>query len=458
MEQEMQYYLSPNFRKIENGNNAYIYDSILGNGFVVNKDSLRVLELLNQERDISQLTLEYDVLNLESFLSKIKEKKFLIPKGKFPPIYRYSVPNEKVFSGALIQHLRLNVTEACNLDCTYCYEKETNIFTKRRTMRWQVAQRSIDEFFRLIGIHKHKKISIRFFGGEPLLNWPIVERSMNYIAAMDLPDVKISFIINTNGTLFNDDIARTIHEHKVHISLSVDGVGDHHDKFRKFKSGQGTFNIIDKNIDLLIKNKCNFGCAVVLSDQNYPHLKELVNYIMQKKEQTGYDFSVNFSPLCRTERKNLDTIEPEKKIEYLIDAIKYARENQIHSFGGLTHFPINKILYGVGGVYCGGMGMELSVNPNGEVYPCSGLDMKLGTIDDFNAILKSPEYLQLTKRRAGNLPKCKGCDIEGFCAGGCAADTLLTSGDIFGQCIDCEFQKGAFKALVREYLLDEIPA
>lgn len=454
MEQNTQFYLSPNFRKVEKGNKAYIYDTLAGNGIVANKDSLKVLELLDHGKDLEQLKLEFDIANLKSFIENMTKRKFLIPKGKSPPVYRHNVSEEKAVSGELIKHLRLNVTEACNLDCTYCYEKVTNIFLKRRKMSWEIARKSLDAFFDLIITHKHDNISIRFFGGEPLLNWTIVEKSLNYVAAMDLSGIKVQYLLNTNGTLFNDDIARTIHEHKVRVSLSLDGVGDHHDKFRKFKSGKGSFDIIDKNIDMLIKNKCSFGCAVVLSDQNYPHLIELIDYIIQKKVQTGYNFSVNFSPLCRTERDGLDSVEPSKKIDYLIEAIKHARDNQVHSFGGLTHFPLNKIIYGVGGVYCGGMGMELSVNPNGEVYPCSGLDIKLGTIDKFKSILTSPAYRQLTQRRAGNLPNCRGCDIEGFCAGGCAADTMLTSGDLFGKCIDCEFQVGAFKALIREYLLN----
>jgi radical SAM protein with 4Fe4S-binding SPASM domain len=54
---------------------------------------------------------------------------------------------------------------------------------------------------------------------------------------------------------------------------------------------------------------------------------------------------------------------------------------------------------------------------------------------------------------AGNIPACRGCEIEAFCAGGCAADAFTGTGDIFHAAGNCEIEKSIFKALVRNELL-----
>ena len=120
---------------------------------------------------------------------------------------------------------------------------------------------------------------------------------------------------------------------------------------------------------------------------------------------------------------------------------------------GMLMFPLNSLL-GLKnvGAYCNAVsGEEICIYPNGEVYPCGALKTKMGSIDNFTAIFRSKEYSNLVKRVTGNIPECKGCDIESFCAGGCAADAVIGN-NIFAPTKNCRFEQLFFKSFAIEYL------
>ena len=147
-------------------------------------------------------------------------------------------------------------------------------------------------------------------------------------------------------------------------------------------------------------------------------------------------------------------------------------KKKLQSFGGLTHFVFEKLLHNYIGTYCGGSGSEFSISPAGDIFPCSGLDVNLGTIESFDEIFQSETYKNLCKRKSGNIVRCKDCEIECFCSGGCVADVVSkadqSKGYFDGYTEDklecqpensthpyCEQQKKLFHKLVNYYLLSQ---
>lgn len=448
--------ISPHLQIIENNAKALVYDSISGHKLIVNNDSLTVIKMLMQGKTTSEILAEYDAPGLKDLIEALIKNQLIFTQPQTEAYAFKNIPRDHLInSGSLLQHLRLNVTESCNLDCTYCYEKESKVFTRRRTMSWEIARKGIDLFLQTTKKHSHKSISIRFFGGEPLLNWPLVSKCINYIRELQADAPKIKFTLNTNGTLLTDEIIKLLAGNNVYIALSLDGVEKENDKFRKFKGGKGIFTVLDQKIRLLCQYKARFGISVVFYDQNLPHLIKLIDYIKNKQDELKYNFNINLSPLARIDRQDMDNLKAQDKVSYFIQTIKYAKQQDVHCFGGLSHFPFNKLLSGVQGTFCGGAGAEFSIDPDGNIFPCSGLDMKLGHLDTFTQIFSSSVYNKIAARRTGNLPHCQGCQIEGFCSGGCLADVQYASGDIYGICRDCEFQRELFKELVKEYILPD---
>jgi uncharacterized protein len=97
-----------------------------------------------------------------------------------------------------------------------------------------------------------KRIALGFYGGEPLLNFPIIRESVR--RAKDLfKDKPPQITLTTNGTLINPEIARFLAENQVDVKVSIDGPEDVHDRYRKNTDGEGTYKNAVKGLYTLYK-------------------------------------------------------------------------------------------------------------------------------------------------------------------------------------------------------------
>ena len=423
--------------------------------------------MLKSGDTLEKIQQEVEGEQLQEFLDNLINKGFIVDEEEMLPAH--IIPDENyIKEGRMLQHLRLNVTEACNLRCSYCYERVSDVWNQRRVMSWEVAKKAIDQFLFYIKKNEKERISVRFFGGEPLLNWDLIEKSMDYIKSNLPEDIQVNYIINTNGTLIDDSRAEFLEKNNISVSLSVDGVKDIHDKFRVYPNGTGSFDIVDRKMNHLIAHRCRFNLSVVCTEETLKRLPDFIDYISEKQKKCDYHIPVCFNFVQITDDEG--QLSDDNKIDLLIEALKYADQNGVQSFGGLTHFVFEKLLHGYIGTFCGGSGSEFSVSPSGEIFPCSGLDIKLGNVDSFDEIFKSKTYINLCKRKSGNIARCKDCEIECFCSGGCIADVVSKANQTDGNFDEyvenqdiqqkekgsypyCELQKKLFHKLVKYYLL-----
>lgn len=150
------------------------------------------------------------------------------------------VPPEKL-------RITLNTANACNMNCGYCYANGGVYHSKESLMSMDVALRTVD----LFSEHFGEIGSIKFIGGEPLLNEDVVCGVCDYVKEKVLqgklpymPD----FIIATNGTILNERLLRYTNEYHWRVGLSFDGPEDIHDIVRTFRNGSSTTEVIKKNI------------------------------------------------------------------------------------------------------------------------------------------------------------------------------------------------------------------
>lgn len=417
----MAYYLSKHLQEIATDHGTLLYHSKNGNNLVIHEGAVEVYHMLKAGDPLEKIRQEVEGDQLQEFLEHLIHKHFLVEGQEPAPACK--IPDEKyIKEGKMLEHLRLNVTENCNLRCSYCYERVSDVWNQKRVMDWDVAKKAIDSFLITIQRNQKKKVSVRFFGGEPLLNWNLIEKAMDYIKDHLSDDIQVNYIINTNGTLIDDLRAKFLAEHSISVSLSVDGVREIHDKFRIYPNGTGSFDMVDQNMNHLIRHKCKFNLSVVCTEQTLTRLTDFIDYISEKQKESNYPIPVCFNFVQITEDES--KMSEEEKIHSLIKALKYADEKKVQSFGGLSHFVFEKLLHNSIGSYCGGSGSEFSVAPSGDIFPCSGLDIKLGNVDSFEKIFQSEIYKNLCQRKSGNIIQCKDCEIECFCSGGCIADVV----------------------------------
>lgn len=455
-QQERKLYVSNYFRHIIKNQKVFLYNSFTGDWLKTNIESLKIIEHIKEKNSISQFTNRKDYEQISKLISALVNKRIISydnAEDSYKNFSEKDLLNNEVRHGAHIRNLRLNVTEQCNMDCDYCFEKVSNIYTKRRTMNDEIMKISIKNFLDIIKKNNNNSCTIQFFGGEPLLNWNIVENAINYANSMANNEIMLGYLLNTNGVLLTDEICDVLNKNDVTVIISLDGYKEYNDKYRKFPNGQGNFDIVDKKLDLLAKHNCKTNVALVCTDNNYEHLNEFVDYIYCKKEKLQHNFRIAFSNVHISDRKGIVSLPYEKRVQLLMEAIHYARQKNIECFGGLSHNNINNLIKPNGGRHCVCLGSELSVNPDASVNPCYGISTKLGDIQDIDKIFQNKEYLDLVMRVKENIKECKNCDIEAYCAGGCYGEYLSDSGKKSCTYRDCDLERLMFKELVKEYLL-----
>ncbi len=136
------------------------------------------------------------------------------------------------------------ITEECNLRCDYCYIRK-----QPRTMSQAIARRSAGFLF------EHAPpppaaLSITFFGGEPLLEPGLIElvhaEATALAAGQDRP---VAFSMTSNATLLSAANVEMIERLGISVRLSLDGIGDAHDRHRRTRAGRGSFALIARHLE-----------------------------------------------------------------------------------------------------------------------------------------------------------------------------------------------------------------
>lgn len=151
--------------------------------------------------------------------------------------------------------LILGITENCNLRCKYCifsgnYD-DMRTHSKSR-MTEEIALASVDYYMKCMRewweFAPEKKSVISFYGGEALLELPLIQKVVDYVNAQNFDT---AFAMTTNATLLNDDNIKYLVDHDFMMSVSFDGSEELHDKNRVFPNGEGSYHIVYENIKKL---------------------------------------------------------------------------------------------------------------------------------------------------------------------------------------------------------------
>lgn len=204
--------------------------------------------------------------------------------------YHYRLYNE-------LNSITLNVTNNCNMKCTYCIYG--NLYNDRRKrspgfMSLDTAKRAVDLLFKYS--KNSDKANIGFYGGEPLVNFDIIKDTVKY--AQEKNDnngsKNLVFHMTTNGTLLDKDKIKWAIDNKVRLLISFDGPKEIHDRYRTFNNGKGTYDLIINNL-LNIRNmdehyyRMNVDFNMVIAPP--VNLKKILNYCNNHDIfNNGYNF------------------------------------------------------------------------------------------------------------------------------------------------------------------------
>lgn len=339
------------------------------------------------------------------------------------------------------RNLMFFVTEACNLKCTYCYEKVQGVHASARMLRQVDAERTIDAYF--AEAPRRDAQTITFFGGEPLLNPDVIRETVAYAKrrAAELGK-QVDFTMTSNLTLLTEDMADFLAREGFHVMVSIDGDREGHDRYRKAADGSGTYDVVTRNLQVLISRMRAHGTrlpkirATLTAENSDPiaaerHLRGLGTPLVMIGETHGtvagtgaHDVNASAESRARSARPVEDAVDaaltaldadpaalPELP-RSLVKALVAIHEEVTRTE---PHGPARPSLCGV----CRNM---KAVTPTGDLFPCHryvGMEaFKMGNLREGG--LDRHKVRDYYDRLYGVYQeKCAPCWLRHLCGGQC---------------------------------------
>ncbi|MBP5443853.1 MAG: radical SAM protein [Treponema sp.] len=330
--------------------------------------------------------------------------------------------------------LYLNMTERCNLKCSYCFASSRNELGSSAI--------TLDKYREILNSAKkisNGDMSIIFTGGEPLLSENTIP------AAQYAKELGYSTRLLTNATLIDKSNAEKLASIFDLFKISMDGsTAEIHDYYR----GHGSYQKTLHAIELLKSYNANVQIAMTVTRENVNDISE-----MNRKWGETLTFQPLF-PLGRAkDNSNILTGE-----EYYESLCVYERINPFSDIESIinAHMKNHSIMK------CSLGDGELSISCTGDVYPCQLLhDEKfyLGNIQEntLEEIYKSPKNNNFKTHTVDCIDKCKICDFKYLCGGACQARHFSETGSIDKAGDFCEYEKkGIINGLITSCKMIEL--
>ena len=389
-------------------------------------DLLDVFNGDNDEEAIAAMKDRYDEAELREAVEELTELKneglLFSPEFEVPPTFSET---------PVLKSLCLHIAHDCNLRCGYCFAGTGDFGGCRALMSKEVAEKAVE--FAITGSKKRHNLELDLFGGEPLMNWPVVEHVINYVRRREKETGKnIKLTLTTNGTLLNDDNIKFLNDNRVMLVLSLDGKKETHDRMRPFPNHTGSYDAAVRGFKKVIesRNGKNYYLRGTYTHYNTHFCEDTLDMTKIGKE-------ISVEPVVGTDEPYVLTEEDLPVLYEEYDKLARAYLQKRHEGDPFDFFHFNVALDNGPCVAkrlagCGAGHEYFAITPEGDIYPCHQFvgreQYKLGTLD--TGVVKPDLVQKFRHTHVMTKPACRECWARFFCSGGCHANADLINGDI----------------------------
>jgi uncharacterized protein len=300
-------------------------------------------------------------------------------------------------------------------------------------MDLETAKASVD--FLLEQSAGRRAVHITFFGGETLMNFPLLKQVVSYASERSGAQGRtIDFSLTTNATLLTPAIIEFLSENRIGVTVSMDGPPDLHDKLRVFANGRGSYDIIEPRVRALIAN--HRTRAITARVTLTSGVTDVVRIFRHLRQDLGFH-EVGFAPVTTSpdrlysiNERGMDGVL--EQFHLLADEwLEYALRGEMHGFSNVSD-TIAELCQGVNKSHpCGaGLGL-LGVGPSGDIAPCHRFvdsdTHSLGNIA--TGIDRDKQNDFLSRGHINSKYDCHSCWARPLCAGGCHHEAFVRYGD-----------------------------
>lgn len=296
----------------------------------------------------------------------------------------------------------------CNFNCEYCFVRKDNY-----VMSTDIQKSVVTYLLNIYIEQEYTKLKIQWFGGEPLLQINVIENVMQELSQAIGSD-NIESTIVTNGYLLSGEMYEKIVDLGINvIQVTIDSDEETHNKYRKLKSDQGTYETIINNINgiLSLPNHCIINIRINYFDDNNFNVESTINDISQNiKSEKVY---IQFKPILPFDESSCN-----KCVDYSdAEMMKLEIENRICNSGGASIKLPNPRFQ-----WCSaGTENTLNIGPHGEIYFCKSqfghLEKTVGQIEEGRLVIN--DNYAMYSRIDDLSKKCYECSFLPICMGGC---------------------------------------
>ncbi len=440
----MDYNVKPMIHRFQQNGMNIVMDVNSGIVHVVDDVTYKVLAYYNGTNRgmvLANLVKDYEEAELNEVMDDLDE--LIAKEVLFAPMdknYKMAIEDRPI-----IKALCINIAHDCNLRCQYCFAGQGGYGQWRMLMSFDVARRAVDFLIAHSGPREHCELD--FFGGEPLMNWHVVQQTIDYVHKQEKKHgKKIKMSLTTNGLLLDKEKVKYLTDNHISLILSLDGRKEMHDRMRPGVHGEGTYDEIVKNLQYCVANRKGEEYYVrgTFTRYNMDFTTDVIDMI-----DKGFP-AVSMEPVVGEDTADYSIKEedlPRVKAEYdCLAKLFIAREEEGRPFF-FFHFNMDlwkgpclpKRLRG-----CGAGHEYLAVVPNGDIYPCHQFVGREGyVIGNVYEGLKNFKMMRdFRMNHVFSKPECVDCWAKFFCSGGCHANNEAFAGDIHKPFhITCEIQK-----------------
>ena len=342
-------------------------------------------------------------------------------------------------------------TLQCNFACDYCFQGDHGDYNKfAEKMSLETAARVGDWIERELDRVHPERLVITFFGGEPLLNLPVMYQLAERLwTSSRRRDVPMFVNIITNGLLLSEEVVDRMRPYGLNgVKITLDGDRETHNRMRPLRGGQGTFDRIVENIRR-VAGRCPISIGGNFDESSVDSYPALLAFL-REQEFADKLVKVNFKPVVRAE-----PVKPKGFIPLVpVGASNKLNGTCMTSAGAgagtacdscgflddqMSFLRAETKRFGFkpsDGVHMGPCHVHQqhahTIGPDGSLYACPGFTGQLadsvGHIDD-----RRDPRREASRQKFDRLDpwkECGDCAFIPVCAGGCVAASHSQLGDM----------------------------
>ena len=341
----------------------------------------------------------------------------------------------KAKTSGVIKALCLHIAHTCNLNCSYCFASQGKYHGERALMSYEVGKRALD--FLIENSGSRRNLEVDFFGGEPLMNFDVVKRLVEYARSIEKEKGKnFRFTLTTNGVLVDDDVIDFADREMSNVVLSLDGRKEVHDRYRVDYAGNGSWDKIVPKFQRFVEARGgkNYYMRGTFTHANPDFLEDIKTMLDLGFSELSMEpvVAADDDPAALTEADKPIVMKQYEQLAELM--LERDKEGKPFTF---YHYMID--LKGGPCIYkrisgCGSGTEYMAVTPWGDLYPCHQFvgDEKFKLGDIWHGVDNTAVQDEFASCNVYAREECRDCWAKLYCSGGCAANAYHSTGSVKG--------------------------